>query len=68
MASETVISKPFPTDTVGFLLLIGSADTSARLRVGDQPTRYLVDWITTTLVDFRYIIGGLPENWLPRYW
>ena len=40
---------------VGFLLLIGSADTSARLRVGDQPTRYLVETLgdlsTHKLVD-----------------
>ena len=40
---------------VGFLLLIGSADTSARLRVGDQLTRYLVETLgdrsTHVLVD-----------------
>ena len=52
--------KPFPTETVGFLLLIGSADTSARLRVGDQPTRYLVEILgdrsTHKLVDLDTIL------------
>ena len=66
--------KPISYFTVGFYLLIGSAGTSARLRVGDQPTRYLVDRsgdrsthrlvdLDTLLVDYHNIGRYLPENW-----